>query len=160
MQQKEQLLYNPATGSPFPDFSSAPTAEQFRKDEGAIAWIYNPWTRVKRDPRDIGSDVYGHLIVPPQEEGELSEEELIVRRTMKKCLWKAVWYGSDDKRGYNIFTEAGDHVVHLGLDESAGAAVDALVASHNATIRDANVFNSLKAMMAFSNAMAIIRNSR
>ena len=64
--EKYPLLYNPATGKPYMTDAEQPTAHAFRIQEGPIAWMYNPWTRAKRDPRDIGSDVLGFLIVPPQ----------------------------------------------------------------------------------------------
>ncbi|MDR3392373.1 MAG: hypothetical protein P4L77_11645 [Sulfuriferula sp.] len=64
--EKYPLLYNPATGKPYMTDAEQPTAHAFRIQEGPIAWMYNPWTRAKRDPRDIGTDVLGYLIVPPQ----------------------------------------------------------------------------------------------
>ncbi len=55
------MKYDPATGEekPYPS-----EASQYRKYHGAIAWLYNPYTGGKRDPRDIGSDVLGHLVEP------------------------------------------------------------------------------------------------
>lgn len=37
-------------------------AGQFRDFHGFDAWIYNPWTKVIRDSRDIASDPTGLLI--------------------------------------------------------------------------------------------------
>ncbi len=55
------MKYDPATGEekPYPS-----EASQYRMYHGAIAWLYNPYTGGKRDPRDIGSDVLGHLVEP------------------------------------------------------------------------------------------------
>lgn len=63
-QQDAILLFDPATGKkrPYPSH-----AGQYRKFYGDVAWLFNPWTRERRDPRDIASDVMGWLIVPPTE---------------------------------------------------------------------------------------------
>ena len=58
------MKFDPASGDPHPYPSHA---AQWRKWHGMTAWLYDPWTGKKRDPRDIGSDVQGLLIVP---EGE------------------------------------------------------------------------------------------
>ena len=54
-----------------PDYGKADVypkkAQEWREFHGDVAWIYNPWTGDKRDPRDIGSDVLGLLIIPPNE---------------------------------------------------------------------------------------------
>ena len=39
------------------------TADEYRKMEGEVAWLYSPWTGHMRDPRDIGTDLFGRLIV-------------------------------------------------------------------------------------------------
>jgi hypothetical protein len=36
--------------------------QQYRRYFPGYAWLYNPYTGELRDPRDIASDVYGHLI--------------------------------------------------------------------------------------------------
>lgn len=53
------MFYSPANGSPKPYPSHA---AQFREYHGDAAWLYNPWTGKKRDPRDIGNDTFGLLI--------------------------------------------------------------------------------------------------
>lgn len=58
--QTRVMNYDPAYGTPVP---FPPHAVDYREFHGEIAWLYNPWTGAKRDPRDIGSDVLGHLIV-------------------------------------------------------------------------------------------------
>jgi hypothetical protein len=63
--QAEVMRFDPATCMPRPYPSHA---EQYREWHGKTAWLYNPWTGDLRDPRDIGSDVFGHLIVRPQPE--------------------------------------------------------------------------------------------
>lgn len=39
---------------------------KYREYHGHVAWLYNPWTGQKRDARDIGSDTFGHLIIPSE----------------------------------------------------------------------------------------------
>ncbi len=63
--QDELMRYDPATGGPFPYPSHA---DQWRKYCGNTAWLFNPWTGGRRDARDIGSDCFGYLIVPPEQE--------------------------------------------------------------------------------------------
>lgn len=58
------MIYDPATGrqSPYPSH-----AAQWRERHGETAWLFNPWSGSRRDARDVGSDIFGHLIIP---EGE------------------------------------------------------------------------------------------
>jgi hypothetical protein len=63
-QQFAVMRFDPATCMPRPYPSHA---EQYRDWHGVVAWLYNPWTGDMRDPRDIGSDTFGRLIVPPSE---------------------------------------------------------------------------------------------
>ena len=65
MSQNRLMNYDPVTGEirPYPSH-----AEQYRKWHGLTAWLFNPWTGKKRDPRDIGSDVQGFLISSDIEE--------------------------------------------------------------------------------------------
>ena len=58
-QQRKLMKFDPATKAPNPYPSDA---RQYREFHGCVAWIYNPWTGLMRDPRDIGSDVQGELI--------------------------------------------------------------------------------------------------
>jgi len=64
MQQEELMRFDPAWGSeePYPSH-----AAQYREWHGGVAWIFNPWNGEQRDPRDIGSDALGFLIIPPNE---------------------------------------------------------------------------------------------
>lgn len=57
--QSKLMKFDPVGGSrsPYPA-----TAEIYRQYHGDVAWLFNPWTGKKRDPRDIGSDVLGLLI--------------------------------------------------------------------------------------------------
>ena len=55
------MNFDPTTGEKYPH---PPTALEYREFHGAVAWLYNPWTGTKRDPRDIGTDTFGHLIDP------------------------------------------------------------------------------------------------
>ena len=59
MTQNKLMKFDPATNSPQPYPSHA---DQYREYHGRVAWLYNPWTGSIRDPRDIGSDVFGLLI--------------------------------------------------------------------------------------------------
>lgn len=64
-QQQILMKFDPADGSerPYPSH-----AAQWRDWHGhGTAWLFNPWTGQRRDARDVGSDVVGHLIVPPGE---------------------------------------------------------------------------------------------
>lgn len=68
-QQSTLMLIDPGYGTdrPYPS-----QADQWREYNGtggkcAVAWIYNPWTRVIRNPMDVASDMFGYLIVPPNE---------------------------------------------------------------------------------------------
>ena len=61
--QNELMKFDPADGTPQPYPSHA---AQWRKWHGeATAWLFNPWTGTRRDARDVGSDVQGLLIAPP-----------------------------------------------------------------------------------------------
>lgn len=53
------MKYDPVDSSPKP-YPSTP--EDYRTYHGKVAWLYNPYTGRQRDARDIGSDVFGHLI--------------------------------------------------------------------------------------------------
>jgi len=70
MNQDALMLYCPETGLPKPYPSHT---RQWRKYHGPTAWLYNPWTGASRDARDIGSDVFGHLIVAPGEKVEVAK---------------------------------------------------------------------------------------
>jgi len=59
--QTAQMRFDPVTGTkePYPSLAS-----HYREWHGNVAWLYNPWSGAARDPRHIGSDVTGLLIVP------------------------------------------------------------------------------------------------
>lgn len=59
MKQSTLMKFDPATGAekPYPS-----EAEQWRKYHGATAWLFNPWTGVRRLAEDVGSDPKGLLI--------------------------------------------------------------------------------------------------
>ncbi|MGL5282000.1 MAG: hypothetical protein ACRC8W_09705 [Plesiomonas shigelloides] len=54
------MKFDPVTGEkdPIPN-----EAKNYRNFHGDVAWIYNPYSGEKRDPRDIGTDVFGFWIV-------------------------------------------------------------------------------------------------
>jgi hypothetical protein len=58
------MRFDPATGKPNPE---PKTAKAYREHHGKVAFLYNPYTGKLRDARDIGSDIYGHLIAPIME---------------------------------------------------------------------------------------------
>lgn len=62
--QETLMTHDPATGelNPYPSH-----AKQYRDYHGQVAWLFNPWNGEERDARDIGTDVFGMLIVPPGE---------------------------------------------------------------------------------------------
>ena len=67
--QQQRMRYDPVTGHQHPYPSHA---AQYREFHGKVAWLYNPWTRARRDARDIGSDVTGLLVcsdLEPVEQG-------------------------------------------------------------------------------------------
>lgn len=53
------MKFDPVDGSekPYPS-----EANQYREYHGQVAWLFNPYTGVRRDARDIGSDVFGLAI--------------------------------------------------------------------------------------------------
>lgn len=63
-QQQKLMKYDPATGwsKPYPSH-----AKQWREHHGATAWLFNPWTGLRRTAEDVGSDTFGHLVLPPDE---------------------------------------------------------------------------------------------
>lgn len=65
MSNQDQLMrFDPATSEQYPYPSHA---EQWRKYHGKMtAWLWNPWTGERRLAEDVGSDVQGLLIVPPE----------------------------------------------------------------------------------------------
>lgn len=64
MQQQSLMKFDPATGveRPYPSH-----AAQWRKWHGVDAWLFNPWNGKRREAGDVGFDVHGHLIIPPDE---------------------------------------------------------------------------------------------
>jgi len=63
-QQHTLMKFDPASGAekPYPSH-----AEQWRKYHGAEAWLFNPWSGTRRLACDVGTDVFGVLVVPPSE---------------------------------------------------------------------------------------------
>jgi len=57
---KHLMIYDPATGAekPYPSH-----ADQYRIYHGSVAWLFNPWTGLRRDARDVGTDCFGYAIV-------------------------------------------------------------------------------------------------
>jgi len=57
------MKFDPETGIKIPNT----TPELYRETHTGVAWLFNPYTGDKRDSRDIGSDVFGLLMVAPGE---------------------------------------------------------------------------------------------
>lgn len=60
MSEQDKLMkIDPAFGTerPYPSH-----AGQFRAYHGQLAWLWNPWTAMRRHPADIASDPFGILI--------------------------------------------------------------------------------------------------
>lgn len=58
------LRFDPMTGDAMSLESTKVTAEEFRRANGPFAaWLYNPWSGKLRDAGDIGSDMFGLLIM-------------------------------------------------------------------------------------------------
>jgi len=55
------MRFDPATGQekPYPSH-----AGQWRAYFGQVAWLFNPWTGLRRRAEDVGTDTLGHLVVP------------------------------------------------------------------------------------------------
>ncbi len=58
--EDDLMLYCPTTGEkqPYPSH-----AEQWRVWHGEVAWLFNPWSGKRRNAMDVGSDVFGFLVV-------------------------------------------------------------------------------------------------
>jgi hypothetical protein len=66
MQSQEALMkFCPGWGTerPYPSH-----AAQWRSYNGQTAWLFNPWSGTRRDPRDVGTDPFGILIAPSSED--------------------------------------------------------------------------------------------
>lgn len=63
-QQYTVMKFDPATGEekPYPSH-----AQQWRDWHGQAAWLFNPWSGQRRFAGDVGTDPFGHAILP---EGE------------------------------------------------------------------------------------------
>lgn len=72
------------TSNPFPSH-----AEQYREYHGKVAWLVNPWTGKNRDPKDIGSDPFGHLIsdgTAPEPDVNKIKQELYEAKRLLRTL--------------------------------------------------------------------------
>ena len=63
MSQEKLMEYDPATGADRPYPSHALQWRQFHGPQ--TAWMFNPWSGLMRDARDVGTDPFGTLVVPP-----------------------------------------------------------------------------------------------
>lgn len=161
MRQIATFLYNPSNGLPYLTDADGPTAEAFREQHGPVAWLYNPWTRERRDPRDIGTDVLGRLIVPPYEEGEYTPEEQELNKEYDRKLWSYRYYGSAPQKGYSICWGTGtnrDTVLYLG-DALDGDQIQALVNAHNDAVGQGRVMASLEIMRSFATSMSALKGA-
>jgi len=58
---KQPMKFDPGFGTENPKPSDA---AQYREQHRNMAWLFNPWTGARRHPLDIGSDPFGHLVMP------------------------------------------------------------------------------------------------
>ena len=88
-QQQALMVYDPADCSrePYPSH-----AEQWRTYHGNAAWLFNPWTGNQRNAGDVGSDPFGHLIVPPGEPVRPSEEDVLREARAKAYMDNQPFY--------------------------------------------------------------------
>ena len=63
-QQHTLMTHDPGDGTerPYPSH-----ADQYRDYYKVRAWLFNPWTGARRRAEDVGTDTFGHLILPPGE---------------------------------------------------------------------------------------------
>jgi hypothetical protein len=88
-QQFTLMKFDPATGEekPYPSH-----AAQWRDWHGkSTAWLFNPWSGDRRHAGDVGSDPFGHLILPPGEPifaESISVSEEFIREVKKLTQWR------------------------------------------------------------------------
>lgn len=63
-QQHTVMAHDPGDGAPCPFPSHA---DQYRDWHKVRAWLFSPWTGEPRRAEDVGTDTFGHLIIPPGE---------------------------------------------------------------------------------------------
>jgi hypothetical protein len=120
-QATEPMRYDPVTGAVAPQ---PEMAEAYRVHHGPVAWLYNPWTREKRDARDIGTDVLGLLIVPVKPMG---------RQEQRKKLWiHRLMQGGTHFEISNLVGET-MALVPIHLNENA---MEEIVRAHNRSFED------------------------
>lgn len=63
--QHTTMKFDPADGTekPYPSH-----AKQWREHHGQSAFLFNPWSGQRRFAGDVGTDPFGHLIMPPGED--------------------------------------------------------------------------------------------
>ena len=91
MTQTRQMMFNPATGA---TLQGPCLADHYRDSHGEIAWLFNPWTGRRRNPYDIGSDVFGLLIDDSNGVWLSASEDTRPERRVKnerKILGKRYW---------------------------------------------------------------------
>jgi hypothetical protein len=97
------MSFDPATGDPKPYPSHA---TQWRHYNGTTAWLFNPWTGVRRAAQDVGSDTFGYLIRPPGEPLVAAPETVVAPDQW--LIRKRGYYYRPDRAGYtSSIAEAG-----------------------------------------------------
>ncbi len=94
-QQHTLMKFCPATGNqkPYPSHAS-----QWREYHGDSAWLFNPWTGQRRGTLNVGSDCFGHLIIPlgePIYAPKCSKKEMII----EILAWRDIAIGLKDLMG-------------------------------------------------------------
>lgn len=103
--QDQTMKYDPATGMPKPYPSHA---GQWRKEYPTLAWLYNPWSGYLRRAEDVGSDVFGLLIMPSNdvalaaakvEQATKQRDQRIAELEAENAAWREkakVWMASPE----------------------------------------------------------------
>ena len=99
MKTQDTLMTNcPATGSAHPYPSHA---AQWRKYNGATAWLFNPWTGRRRNAMDVGSDPFGvaiHVETEPYFAGAMGQGAVVGQVNQD---WSIRGAGSVDRQQSN-----------------------------------------------------------
>lgn len=66
------MRFSPSTGHRLPSFLSV---QDYRQQEGQVAWLFNPFNGTRRDLRDVASDPTGLLIAPTHADFFISQTD-------------------------------------------------------------------------------------
>lgn len=155
VQEHHSLMkFDPATGDekPYPSH-----AAQWRDWHGhATAWLFNPYTGIRRDARDVGSDMRGYLIYP-------ANEPMIITASYETALsaeddfWQT-WESAIDLKPYLSieigYTRPTDWMVHIWNSEGVGLAKAPKIIMTQNTSRAEAMMEAAKQLRALFNLTA------